>query len=89
MGDDNVARPDRRNGRPTSRDHIRSCLEQGTLNLVGVAAALRAAAKDIDEEEDRDVAAILYLLAQDVDREAAVMAEGEAFLNGRERGEAR
>lgn len=57
-------------------EEVRQSMEQGSLNLRGVASALRHLA-DRHDEEDAD---LLRLLARDVHLEADAMGEAEAFL---------
>src|SRR6058998_2193751 len=57
---------------------LRGRMETGSLNLLGVAAALRRLVEDL--ENDQDAAAILSLLERQVDAEAEAMGKAEAFL---------
>ena len=69
-------------GRPqrTAAD-MRTIMDQGSLNLRGIAAMLHRLEDDLEGvNNDNDTAMMLRVLAQDVDREADAMSEVEAFL---------
>jgi hypothetical protein len=68
----------------TTAEDLRRRMEDGSLNLRGVAAALRHLENVLDGIDNApDEAVILRLLARDVELEADAMGEAEAFLNGK------
>ena len=62
-------------------EDMHTLMDQGSLNLRGIAAMLHRLEDDLEGvNNDNDTAMVLRLLAQDVDREADAMSEVEAFL---------
>jgi hypothetical protein len=64
---------------------MRTLMDSGSLNLRGIAAMLHRLEEDSVGPEQEDLAHMLRLLAQDVDREASAMGEVEVFLLSLER----
>ena len=62
-------------------EEMRLRLAESSSSLRGVAAALRLASNNL-VDDDAAEAAILDLLARDVDREAETTGDAEALLNG-------
>ena len=65
---------------PATAAELRDRMDQGSLNLRGVAAMLRRLEEDYQGPKDEELGNALRLLARDVDLEADAMGEAEAFL---------
>ena len=67
---------------PATAAELRDRMDEGSLNLRGVAAMLRRLEEDHQGQgpEDEELGNALRLLARDVDLEADAMGEAEAFL---------
>ena len=64
----------------TEAEALRARMDQGSLNLLGVVAALRMVARDLADADNHDTAEILHLLSRNVEAESDAMGGAENFL---------
>ena len=64
----------------TEAEALRARMNQGSLNLLGVVAALRMVARDLADADNHDTAEILHLLSRNVEAESDAMGGAENFL---------